>query len=166
MGFSMPNAHIVKQIVRGTTALVDAYTGPAGELVMDTTTKELVLQDGITQGGIRIGSVADATTTSKGIMQVGTNLTVASGVVSARPFAIYAESSSTVNPSSLPEGCIVETDEPIPGSSSNVVDLTSAQTISGVKTFSSSPIVPTPTVNGAAVPKEYVDDMLDCGILE
>lgn len=37
---------------------------------------------------------------------------------------------------------------------------TSAQTIAGVKTFSSSPIVPTPTTADQAVPKSYVDGLI------
>lgn len=35
--------------------------------------------------------------------------------------------------------------------------LTGNQTIAGIKTFSSSPIVPTPTTTGQATPKDYVD---------
>lgn len=37
------------------------------------------------------------------------------------------------------------------------VALTGNQTIAGIKTFSSSPIVPTPTTTGQATPKDYVD---------
>lgn len=44
------------QILRGTTAQNDAYTGSAGELTMDTTTNELRLHDGSTAGGHLIGS--------------------------------------------------------------------------------------------------------------
>ena len=40
----------------------------------------------------------------------------------------------------------------------NVVKLTSDQTIEDVKTFTSSPIVPTPTAVNQAVNKQYVDD--------
>ncbi|MCG3685347.1 phage tail protein [Aliarcobacter butzleri] len=39
------------------------------------------------------------------------------------------------------------------------VKLTGNQTVAGVKTFSSSPIVPTPTLGGAAVNKDYVDNL-------
>jgi hypothetical protein len=38
------------------------------------------------------------------------------------------------------------------------VDLTTNQTIAGIKTLSSSPIVPTPTTNYQASTKKYVDD--------
>ena len=41
---------------------------------------------------------------------------------------------------------------------SAVVKLTGAQTVQGVKTFTSSPIVPTPTANNEAATKKYVDD--------
>ena len=40
------------------------------------------------------------------------------------------------------------------------VDTTSDQTIAGVKTFESSPIVPTPTAVNQAVNKQYVDNMV------
>ena len=39
-----------------------------------------------------------------------------------------------------------------------VVKLTGRQTVQGVKTFVSSPIVPTPTANNEAATKKYVDD--------
>jgi len=41
---------------------------------------------------------------------------------------------------------------------SEVVDSVNNQTIAGVKTFSSSPIVPTPTIDMEAATKKYVDD--------
>jgi hypothetical protein len=40
------------------------------------------------------------------------------------------------------------------------VDTTTNQTIAGIKTFSSSPIVPTPTAVNQAVNKQYVDNMV------
>lgn len=42
--------------------------------------------------------------------------------------------------------------------SDTMVRLTGAQTVAGVKTFSSSPIVPTPTTDMQASTKKYVDD--------
>jgi hypothetical protein len=39
------------------------------------------------------------------------------------------------------------------------VDLTTAQTVAGIKTFSASPIVPTPTTAGQASTKGYVDGL-------
>lgn len=43
------------------------------------------------------------------------------------------------------------------GGKGKFVDLASAQTIAGVKTFSVSPVVPTPANSGEAAPKSYVD---------
>ena len=43
--------------------------------------------------------------------------------------------------------------------SSTIVRLTGNQTIAGIKTFSSSPIVPTPTTNFQVATKKYVDDI-------
>lgn len=44
------------QILRGTTAQNDAYTGSIGELTMDTEKVEVRIHDGTTQGGKKIGS--------------------------------------------------------------------------------------------------------------
>ena len=46
---------------------------------------------------------------------------------------------------------------------SSVVKLTGNQSISGVKTFASSPIVPTPTTNFQVATKKYVDDVMGGG---
>lgn len=43
------------------------------------------------------------------------------------------------------------------------VTLTGAQTVAGVKTFSSSPVVPTPTTDMQASTKKYVDDNIVAG---
>lgn len=42
---------MIVKLKRGTTALVAAYVGAAGSLVVDTQTKQLYLQDGVTPGG-------------------------------------------------------------------------------------------------------------------
>ena len=47
----------------------------------------------------------------------------------------------------------------------SVVKLSEAQTIAGVKTFSNSPIIPTPTTDMQASTKKYVDDKLSNAIL-
>ncbi len=48
---------------------------------------------------------------------------------------------------------------------STAVLLTGDQTIAGVKTFSSSPVVPTPTTDYQSATKKYVDDNSDAGEL-
>lgn len=45
------------------------------------------------------------------------------------------------------------------GGKGSFVDLATAQTVGGTKTFSASPIVPTPTAGGHAVTKAYVDGL-------
>lgn len=45
-------ARAPRRLARGTTAQVNAYTGPVGELIVNTETKRLHLQDGATAGGI------------------------------------------------------------------------------------------------------------------
>lgn len=47
---------------------------------------------------------------------------------------------------------------------STVVHLTGAQTVAGVKTFSSSPIVPTPSAGTDAANKNYVDGVVASGV--
>lgn len=45
----------------------------------------------------------------------------------------------------------------------SVVHLTGAETVAGVKTFSSSPVVPTPTADMEVATKKYVDDNIGAG---
>jgi hypothetical protein len=49
---------------------------------------------------------------------------------------------------------------------SAVVHKTGAETVAGVKTFSSSPIVPTPTASGEAANKTYVDSVVAGGAVD
>ena len=41
---------------RGNTAENDAYTGPEGEITLDTEAKQLRIHDGVTAGGTVVGS--------------------------------------------------------------------------------------------------------------
>ena len=47
---------------RGNTAAITAYTGSVGEVVIDTETKHLHIQDNATAGGIKVANVADIRT--------------------------------------------------------------------------------------------------------
>lgn len=47
---------------RGTTLQVMAYTGPEGEIVLNTVTKEIHMQDGLTPGGKIIGAFPEPDT--------------------------------------------------------------------------------------------------------
>lgn len=46
------------------------------------------------------------------------------------------------------------------------VDLTNAQTVNGIKTFSFSPLVPTPSASGQATNKQYVDETVAAGVAD
>lgn len=58
--------HVVKRIARSTTAKLNNYAGPAGELFMDTATNDLVLQNG-QAGGVRLAKAATAITADNGL---------------------------------------------------------------------------------------------------
>jgi hypothetical protein len=51
-------SHTQVQLARGNSAAVAAYTGPLGELVVNTDDYSLHVQDGATAGGHEVGSVA------------------------------------------------------------------------------------------------------------
>lgn len=51
---------MIVKLKRGTTALVGQYTGAAGSLVVDTQTKQIYLQDGVTPGGSLIVGLSEA----------------------------------------------------------------------------------------------------------
>ena len=63
----------------------------------------------------------------------------------------------------VPESGELATKAYVDGLNSTNVKLTGNQTIAGVKTFSSSPIVPTPTAGTQAVNKDYVDKAIAFG---
>lgn len=49
---------MIVKLKRGTTALVAAYVGAAGSLVIDTQAKQLYLQDGVTPGGTLVSGLS------------------------------------------------------------------------------------------------------------
>jgi Major tropism determinant N-terminal domain len=54
------------QLRRGTLAQVAAFTGAQGEVVVDTSSNRLVLQDGVTAGGFAAAKLSEAITTAGG----------------------------------------------------------------------------------------------------
>lgn len=74
-------------------------------------------------------SVSDATTAAKGVVKVGTNIDVASGTISVKPWAAYAADHSSVTVANLQDGCIVQTDEAL--SPSTAVLASIEQSLSG-----------------------------------
>ncbi len=61
------------QLLRGTTAQNNVFTGAAGEITVDTQTHELRVHDGITQGGHIIYTKADVDTALGGKANVALN---------------------------------------------------------------------------------------------
>lgn len=133
-------AHIKKQIARGTAAQVAAYTGLVAELVMDTTNKALYLNDGTTQGGIRIGP---------GMVYTGTSPINISG-------------------STISLGVVPVANGGTGSSIQNFVDLSTAQTVAGNKSFTGTITAPTPasgTNNTVVATTAFVTATFDCGEL-
>jgi len=62
------------QILRGTTAQNDAYTGSAGELTMDTTTNEVRIHDNTTAGGHTLAKKSDINNATLTIQKNGTTV--------------------------------------------------------------------------------------------
>ena len=217
-------AHFVKRIARAGSAKLASYAGPSGELTMDTTTNDLVLQTGQV-GGVRLAKAAtpisatngveiivggtvgqattvsgvdasvsgkgvvqlsnatnsssqtqaatpkavadalqeakdyadtagapytgsapiavdaatrvisamDATTAAKGVVQVGDNVTANNGVISVKPWAIYSATAADVDVSTVQEGALIQTDEPVGGDLTAVIaQVETGATLSGL----------------------------------
>lgn len=93
-----------------------------------------------------------------------TTVTIANTVLDAslvsveHSFIKPLEENGSVNASMVGAYSKSETDN-------TVVKLTGDQTIAGVKTFSSSPIVPTPTTDFQVSTKKYVDSLVPTGVI-
>jgi len=101
------------------------------------------------------GTVSDATTSAKGIIQLGGDLAGTAGAPT-----VVGLSGKYVKPvAGIPETDLTAAAQ---AKLNNTVDttavhLTGAETVGGVKTFSSSPVVPTPTTGTQVANKTYVD---------
>lgn len=80
----------------------------------------------------------------------------------AYPHAWTNGSGQAINAAALEE---IEAEIDTKAVDAAVVHLTGAETVAGVKTFSSSPIVPTPTTNLQAATKAYVDATVGSGAI-
>lgn len=71
------------QLLRGTTAQNNAYTGLAGEVTVDSQSKTVRVHDGATKGGCAlVNENTIASTDARGLVQVGYGLRVENGVLS------------------------------------------------------------------------------------
>lgn len=96
------------RLKRGTTAQVNAYTGPEGELIIDTQRKVPVVQDGVTAGGIAGATLAglqaatqQATENIRGTVEIATAVEAAeylSDLVALTPAKIRSALNAPGNP--------------------------------------------------------------------
>ena len=111
-----------------------AQTGAAASLSAVQSLASTVETDINTAGATQLAAVnAAGSTQTAGVNSAGT--TALADIATAKEDALDAITGAT-----------------------NIMHLTGAETAAGVKTFSSSPIVPTPTTDYQAATKEYVDD--------
>jgi len=101
------------------------------------------------------GTVSDATTSAKGIVQLAGDLAGTAGAPTVVGLSgKYVKPGTGIPETDLTSAVQVKlnnTTDPL------AVHNTGAETIAGVKTFSSSPIVPTPTTGTQVTNKTYVD---------
>ena len=114
------------QQYRGTVMQHSNYTGPAGELTVDTTTNTVVVQDGVTAGGHPLAKAATkvlageaitvtggtlgvdntiaakiGSTVQRGVLQVGENLQASNGVVFSLAWTAEVEELDASNSDAL-----------------------------------------------------------------
>jgi hypothetical protein len=118
----------------------------------------------------------DTATSSKlsnitGLVTAGTNVTVSGSGTSGSPFQINSTGGGSVTDATTSAKGIVQLAGDLAGTAASptvpglagkatdtaVVHNTGVETVAGVKTFSSSPVVPTPTTSTQAANKSYVD---------
>lgn len=105
-------------------------------------------------------TLAAASTTAAGVMTAAdkTKLNgVATGATVNATDAQLRDRSTHTGTQAISSVTSLQTSLDAKADSTATVNLTGAQTVAGVKTFSSSPIVPTPTTNTQAANKTYVD---------
>lgn len=139
--------------------------------------KKIKLTDGITYNVVDNSAIhsTDLATSSKvGLVKIGSGITVSTdGTISVsvtHPVTSVNSKTGAVVLSASDVGAVPTTrtinskalssNITLSASDVNAVATTGNETIAGVKTFSSSPIVPTPTTDSQAAPKSYVDDAI------
>jgi hypothetical protein len=133
-----------RRLARGTNAQVQAYTGPSAEVVVNTETLRLHVQDGATPGGIPVARLSDMGATRKTIGNANDTVSAADTYV-ALTAALTAPRTLT-----LPDASTV------PGGRS----ITFADEVGGISATNTLTIVPAPsdTINGAANVALYSDN--------
>lgn len=160
------------QLLRGTTAKVNSYTGYEGELVFDKTKKSLFIHDGSTTGGIPVANISHIPTKVSQLINDANYASAAEGG-SAANAAIKDAVGNVINTYYAPISSPSFTGTPTVPTISNLGNQTSTQivnakflatcnyvvrtygnqTINGSKTF-------TETINGTAL-RAYWDDVAE-----
>ena len=116
----------------GTTAQHASFTGATKEITVDTTKNTVVVHDGSTAGGVPLATENNLTSEiNSSVHAPGTGL----------PNEIQTYFNNTLTSTSTEQALTAAQGKVLQDST---VKLTGDQTIEGVKTFSSSPVVPTP----------------------
>ena len=150
------------QFRRGTSTQHSSFIGALGEITVDTTLKTLRVHDNVEVGGSVLATqdALDNTVvkltgnqTIGGVKTFSTNIVgnVIGNVTGNSDTATKLAASRTIN------GVLFDGSANIIVSDSSAVKLTGNQSIDSVKTFTSSPIVPTPTAGDQAANKAYAD---------
>lgn len=112
---------------RGTTAQHSTFTGASGEVTVDTDKKTLVVHDGTTAGG---NPVLSTTAGAVGATNLADNAVTTAKITDASVTAVKLASGAAVSNIGF-----------TPANSAVTVNLTGNQTVAGVKTFSSDPVM-------------------------
>ena len=151
----------------GTVTSVSVVTanGLAGTVTSPTSTPAITISTSVTGvvkgNGTALSAAAAGTDYSAGTAANATGIVKSTTTTGALTTAVAADfptlNQNTTGTASNVTGTVAIANGGTGSTTQNFVDLTTAQTVAGVKTFSSNPSVPTPVGANDAANKSYVD---------